>query len=396
MKKVTVVGLGYVGLPTAVHAGESGYIVSGFDLDKDKIISLNNGKSYIEDISNQRISNLLDKNLLKVFNKIEDIDSTDVFLVCVPTPLSSDRNPDLSYLEAASSAVSKVLKPGGLVIIESTVEPGTVRNFVIPILVKGSKLKLDDFLVAYSPERIDPGNQHWNLSNVPKLVSGFNSEALEKAISFYRLFVGNLFNCSSLEIAETAKLLENSFRFINISFVNELSMFCSKIGIEINEVISAAATKPYGFMPFYPGVGIGGHCIPVDPIYLSAKSKEIGAPSRFIDLADDINKNMPEYFVSKAEKKLGGIKGKKILVIGVAYKPNVADTRESPVKSLILGLRSKGATVFWHDELVKQWNFESSVGLENGYDLAILATPHSGIDLSKIGNTPFIDTRKSV
>jgi UDP-N-acetyl-D-glucosamine dehydrogenase len=250
-------------------------------------------------------------------------------------------------------------------------------------------------MVAYSPERIDPGNQKWNLSNVPKLVSGFDNKSLESAINFYKVFVGSLFSCTSLEIAETAKLLENSFRFINISFINELSMFCAKIGIEITEVINAAATKPYGFMPFYPSVGIGGHCIPVDPIYLSAKAKEIGLPSRFIDLADDINQKMPEYFAGKAEEKLGGLSGKKILVIGIAYKPNVADTRESSVKSLILGLRAKGATVFWHDDIVKNWNFENSVELEAGYDLAILATLHSGIDLSKIGITPLIDTRKS-
>ena len=202
--------------------------------------------------------------------------------------------------------------------------------------------------------------------------------------------------CESLEIAETAKLLENTFRLINISFINELAIFCQKLNIDINQVIKAAATKPYGFMPFYPSIGVGGHCIPVDPLYLANKAREIGAPTRFIDLADQINQEIPDYFVGRAEEKLGGLKGAKVLVVGVSYKPNVADVRETPVEALILGLKQKGAMVVWHDDLVKEWNSEKSVPLSSDFDLAIIATPHDYLDLTRLGNVPILNTRGSV
>jgi UDP-N-acetyl-D-glucosamine dehydrogenase len=213
-----------------------------------------------------------------------------------------------------------------LIILESTVEPGTTRNLLVPLLEEGSGLDANEFFVAFSPERIDPANKSWGIQNTPKLVSGLTDEACEKAINFYSKFIMNIVKCDSLEIAETSKLLENSFRLINISFINELSIFCQKLGIDVNAVISAAATKPYGFMPFYPSIGVGGHCIPVDPLYLANKAREIGAPTRFIDLADQINLEMPGYFVGRAEEKLGGLKAKKVLVIGVSYKANVTDT----------------------------------------------------------------------
>jgi UDP-N-acetyl-D-glucosamine dehydrogenase len=292
--------------------------------------------------------------------------------------------------------VGKRLKPDTLVIVESTIEPGTCRNVLLPILIKESGLNHGQFEMAYSPERIDPTNKDWSITNTPKLVAGLTERAAVNAKIFYEKFIDSIAMCSSLEIAETAKLLENSFRLVNISFINEISIFCQKIGIDVNEVIKAASTKPYGFMEFYPSVGVGGHCIPVDPIYLANAAKSVGVPTRFIDLADQINQEMPEYFVGRAEEKLGGLNGKKILVIGVSYKPNVADVRETPVETLINGLKQKSADVFWHDELVKEWNGEKSVALSSEYDLAIIATPHDYLDLMKLGDVPILNTRGSI
>jgi UDP-N-acetyl-D-glucosamine dehydrogenase len=296
----------------------------------------------------------------------------------------------------ATKNVGSNLKANTLVIVESTIEPGTCRNVILPILLKESELKLGDFDLAFSPERIDPTNKKWGISNTPKLVAGFTDDAAKRAGEFYGKFIEFITTCSSLEIAETAKLLENSFRLVNISFINELAIFCQKIGIDVSEVISAAATKPYGFMPFYPSVGVGGHCIPVDPIYLANAAKAVGAPSRLIELADQVNQEMPGYFVGRAEEKLGSLKAKKVLVVGVSYKPNVADVRESPVKALITGLDQKGAHVFWHDDLVKDWNGEESVALSSDFDLAILATPHDYLDLTKLGDVPILNTRGSI
>ena len=267
---------------------------------------------------------------------------------------------------------------------------------MIPILERESKLSRDEFLIEYSPERIDPLNYKWNIENTPKLVAGLNESSVNKAVEFYSSFIEKVEICSSLEVAETAKLLENSFRFINISFINEISMFCQKLGIDILDVINAASSKPYGFMPFYPSIGVGGHCIPVDPLYLTNMAREIGAPTRFIDLADQINQELPDHFVRRAEEKIGGLKGKKILIIGVSYKPNVADVRETPVEALIAGVKNKGAEVFWHDDLVKEWNGEKSVALSSDFDLAIIATPHDYIALSVLRNVPILDTRGSI
>jgi UDP-N-acetyl-D-glucosamine dehydrogenase len=249
--------------------------------------------------------------------------------------------------------------------------------------------------VAYSPERIDPANKKWKINNTPKLVAGLTEEASRKAKEFYSKFINQVDICDSLEVAETAKLLENSFRLVNISFINELAIFCQKIGIDINDVVKAAATKPYGFMPFYPSVGVGGHCIPVDPLYLASAAKEVGAPTRFIDLADQVNLEMPNYFVGRADEILGGLKDKKVLVVGVAYKPNVSDVRETPVASLIAGLEKSGASVSWHDDLVKIWNNQRSVPITDQFDLAIIATPHDYIQLDKLGKTPVLNTRGS-
>lgn len=393
---ITVLGLGYVGLPTAVNAASSGYLVSGFDVNQEKISVLKSGISYVEDVPNFRVKELILNGSLKVFSDLKEIPKTDIFLICVPTPLDSSKIPDLSILLNAVKHVGSLLKENNLVIIESTVAPGFVRESIIPLLESTSQLTRNNFFIAFSPERIDPGNIDWNFSNIPKLVSGYSEKSLELALDFYSKFVKTTVACSSIEIAETAKLLENSFRLINISFVNEMLVFCNEIGIDINEVINVAATKPYGFMPFYPGIGAGGHCIPVDPIYLSKKAEEVGKPIKLIELASKINVEMPEFFVKLAENYLKNLVGKKILVVGVAYKSNISDVRETPVESLIIRLKYKGAVVYWHDDLVKNWNGTSSEPLSSNFDLAILATPHDYLDLTKLGNVPILNTRGSI
>lgn len=393
---VCVIGLGYVGLPLAIAAAKSGYEVTGIDLDEIKVREINSGKSYIEDIDNNELSELVEAGKIKAESNYKSIENTEIIVVCVPTPLLENHLPDLSYLESVAKSIKGKLSEKSLLILESTVPPGTTRDFLAPLLEFDFKKPEKSFKLAFSPERIDPMNLKWTIKNTPKIVAGLTSEAKNLAIDFYSEFVDQVIECESIEVAETAKLLENTFRLINISFVNELSIFCHKLGININDVIKVASTKPYGFMPFYPGIGIGGHCIPVDPIFLSNVGKKIGASTRFIDLADQINQEMSSYFVGRSEEKLSGLNHKKVLVVGVAYKPNIADTRETPVKSLIVGLKQKGAKVFWHDELVKEWNGEKSVALSNEYDLAIIATPHDYLDLKKLGNVPILNTRGSI
>ena len=394
--QITVVGQGYVGLPLAIAASIAKYTVFGLDNNLEKITALTSGKSIIEDLSDKSIKLGIESNCYIPTTDSLVIKDSDVVLICVPTPLSEDHKPDLTALIGAVTTVGRNLKAGSLVIVESTIEPGTCRNILLPILIKESGLTESEFELSYSPERIDPTNKTWQINNTPKLVAGLTEAAANRAKDFYAKFIDSITICSSLEIAETAKLLENSFRLINISFINELATYCQKIGIDIAEVIAAAATKPYGFMPFYPSIGVGGHCIPVDPIYLANAAKAVGAPIRFIELADEINLSMPGYFVGRAEEKLAGLQNKKLLVIGLSYKPNVADVRESPVAALITGLKQNGADVSWHDDLVKEFNGEKSVALSNKYDLAILATPHDYLDLTKLGDVPILNTRGSI
>jgi UDP-N-acetyl-D-glucosamine dehydrogenase len=396
LKNICIVGQGYVGLPLSLAAAEAGYFVTGIDSDVEKVKKLNEFKTTIEEISELRIKSAINSGNYVIKDNADFDNETEVILVCVPTPLNEERNPDLAILMSAVKSIGKNLKPGMLVIIESTIQPGVTRNVVLPELMATSNLKSEDFLLAFSPERIDPMNTNWNVKNTPKLVAGLTPEAATKAKEFYSKFIDQVDVCDSLEVAETAKLLENSFRLVNISFINEVAMFCQKIGIDINDVIKAASTKPYGFMPFYPSVGVGGHCIPVDPLYLVEAANKVDAPTRFIELADEINLGMPTYFVDRASKILDGLQNKKILVIGVSYKPNVADVRETPVQALIAGLREQGAKVSWHDNLVQSWNGEASVDLSDSYDLAILATPHSYLDLKKLGKLQVLNTRSSL
>lgn len=395
-KKVAVIGQGYVGLPIALITCEAGYEVIGVDLDKTRVLDLKSGLSRIEDIADIKVKSAISSGKYRPTTDYEDAKDCKIFLICVPTPLSSGKSPDLTAVRSAAEQIAKIMSEGSLVIMESTVEPGTTRDFLLPILEKGSGLSRNQFFLSFSPERIDPTNRKWNLKNTPKIVSGYNRESEEQAVAFYSKFIDQLITVESLEVAETAKLLENSFRFINISFINEFSMFCNKLGLNVNHVISAASSKPYGFMPFYPSVGVGGHCIPVDPIYLANKARNIGHEPKFINLAARVNDEMPKYYARRAEQMLGGLKGKRILVVGVTYKPNVADVRETPVKELINSLVEKGAQVDWHDELVKSWDGKVSVELNSDYDLAILATKHDYIDLKKLGNLQILNTRSSI
>ena len=396
VEKIAVIGQGYVGLPLAITAAEAGFFVVGIDIDSEKVSLLSKGVSTVEDVSNERLLAQLQLKSYTVSTEFNLISEVEIILICVPTPLDSNQKPDLSYVKNSVKQIADHLKSDSLVILESTVEPGTTRNIIQPSLEKTSSLSPNTFHLAFSPERIDPTNKKWNLTTTPKIVAGMTTAATKRAVDFYSKFIETVIECSTIEVDEISKLLENTFRFINISFINEFSVFCNKLGIDVSEVIKAAATKPYGFMPFYPSIGVGGHCIPVDPLYLSNKAEEIGAPTRFIDLADQINQEMPGYFVGRAEEKLGGLKNKKVLVVGVSYKQNVADVRETPVSALINGLISKGARVSWHDDLVKEWNDEKSVDLKPGFDLAIIATPHAYMDFTKLGDTPILDTRGSI
>ena len=387
--KVSVIGQGYVGLPLALALANSGHNVSGIDLDQKLVEKIIAGKSPIIDISDQEISDALSSGSYSVSGECDSVTNSVVVVICVPTPLDTDHRPDLSFLRAATNSVAKNLQIGTLVVNESTVSPGTTRGLIKETLDKAGV----DFDLAYSPERIDPANKKWKVTNTPKLVAGLTPKATERAAAVYRTFVETVKAGSSPEVVETAKLLENSFRLVNISFINEIAQFCAALKIDVREVVDAAATKPYGFMPFYPSAGVGGHCIPVDPSYLVAKAKEIGAPTRFIDLANDVNRSLASYFAGIAAGILGGLQNKTILVVGIAYKPEVSDVRETPAAGLISELRSKGADVAWHDDLVKEWNGEKSALLSPNYDLVVLANPHSGTDLSVLTSAKVLNTR---
>ena len=393
--QISVIGQGYVGLPLALAICNAGYSTIGIDISVFRISELQSSKSGIEDISDNEIATALASGKYKPTTDYSEIRNSNVILICLPTPLTKNNLPDLSAVESSAKELSKYLQKDSLVILESTVEPGTTRDFFVPILEKSSGLSRDNFNVVFSPERIDPLNKNWNIKNTPKIVAGLTEKAKILGVDFYSKFIDTVVPVDSIEVAETAKLLENSFRLVNISFINEISIFCEKLGLEINDVVKAASTKPYGFMPFYPSIGAGGHCIPVDPIYLSNTANRLGVKSRFIDLATQVNNEMPEHVVRRAEEKLFGLKGKNILVVGVSYKSNVADVRETPVARLIEGLINKGANVSWHDDLVKEWNSEKSVTLSSDFDLAIIATPHDYLDLTKLGNVPNLNTRGS-
>lgn len=379
MSKVSVIGQGYVGLTLAIGAARSGHEIFGIDVNAELIDMLLMGKTDIPGLTKNEIKDLITNKKYKPTVDFSKVAESSIVIIAVPTPLNSNREPDLDYLNKASSEIANFVRPGTLIINESTSYPGTLRNFIKPLIENKAKF---DLLYASAPERIDPGNTQWTLSNTPRILGGLSNEAIDKAFNFYSSFCASVHIVSSPEVAEAAKLFENTFRQINIALANEFSVISSAIGFSTNEAIVAASTKPFGFMPFFPSIGVGGHCIPIDPSYLSYAANLVGVRANFIELANSTNLNMVEHVVEKIslylEKPLQNLK---IQIVGIAYKAGVSDLRESPALDLILKLRSRGANVIWNDPLVGEWNGEISSPIETSIDLGILINPFNLNDL---------------
>ena len=374
MSKVFIIGQGYVGLTVAKFAAAK-YTVIGFDSNEKLVDQLNAGKSHIEGISDDDISTLRGTGAYTATANAADLADCKIVVIAVPTPLKKDRTPDLRHIESACKTIAQFATGPLLIINESTSYPGTVRNLIKPTIDSLSS-KPFEHLYAISPERVDPGRTDWDQSNTPRLYSGLTKEAADKTKEFYSTFCNSLVEVSSPEVAEAAKLFENSFRQVNIALVNELAQISHALGISVRETLDAADTKPYGFMKFSPSAGVGGHCIPVDPSYLAHVAKGLGVPATFIERANLVNLEMPNYIIARVVKDNGGsLKGKKVQVIGVSYKSNIADTRETPAEIMIESLKAAGAIVSWHDPLVKTWNGTDSAPL-GGSDIAIVVTKH--------------------
>jgi UDP-N-acetyl-D-glucosamine dehydrogenase len=398
---IGIVGLGYVGLPLAVAFAEAGQRVVGVDTNPDRVAQLRAGESYIEDIPSEQLQAVSSR--IEATTRAARLGLCDAIIICVPTPLTANREPDLGPLLGASQVVSDVLQAGQLVILESTTYPGTTRERVLPILEETGLVAGRDFHLAFSPERVDPGNETHSLHNTPKILGGLTPTCRDRAEAVYGLVCEQVVPVSTPEIAEMAKLLENIFRSVNIALVNELARLADRMNIDIHEVIDAAATKPFGFMRFDPGPGMGGHCLPVDPFYLSWKARELDFATEFIELAGKVNQTQPYFCVEQAERALNdqgkAVKGSKIAVLGVAYKPGVGDIRESPSLKIIDRLQALGAEVAYHDPYVPELK---SFGLRNteldqalaGADIALIVTAHPGIDHDIIAaSTPTVDFR---
>jgi UDP-N-acetyl-D-glucosamine dehydrogenase len=367
-----------VGLTIAAGAAGAGHSVFGFDVNPALVDQLNAGKSHIEGIADTDLGRFIASGLYAASTVSSALDGSDVIVIAVPTPLDAQRNPDLSYVHAAVELIATHVKSPALVINESTSYPGTLRNEI------AARISGVDHLYASSPERVDPGNTDWGTKNTPRLIGGLTSAAVVKAREFYGSFCDSIIEVSSPEVAESAKIFENTFRQVNIALVNEFAQISDALGISSREVIEAAATKPYGFMAFNPGPGVGGHCIPVDPSYLAHVANQVGVPATFIKRANEVNLAMPAYVVKRVIAGSGGsIKGKRVVLVGVSYKSNVADTRETPAAAVIDLLREQGATVTWHDDLVATWRGESSSPM-TGADIAVVVTKHDGVDLAAI------------
>jgi len=380
--KVAIIGQGYVGLTIASFAAEH-FDVVGFDSNQKIVDQLNSGTSHIEGVESNLLAKWIKSGSYRASTKGSDIQGSELIVIAVPTPLNEERKPDLRYIEAACKTIAQNVSTSVLVINESTSFPGTLRNFIKSTIEKFSSTQVDH-LYAISPERVDPGRTDFNQKNTPRLYAGLTTEASEKTREFYSKFCNNLVEVSSPEVAEAAKLFENTFRQVNIALVNEFAQIAHSLGISVYETLDAANTKPYGFMKFTPSAGVGGHCIPVDPTYLAVVAEEHGAPATFIRRANEVNLEMPEYIVRRvAEDNGGNLQGKNVLVVGVAYKPNVADVRETAAELVIQHLRSQGAVVSWHDEVVGNWKGESSAPL-NGADIAVVVTKHDSVDEKKI------------
>lgn len=414
---VGVVGLGYVGLPLLAEFAGRGFQATGFEVDENKAAQINSGESYIGDVQSSLVKELVEKKRLRATTNFDHLKECDAVIICVPTPLRKTKEPDVSYILAAAEEITKRLHHGQLIVLESTTYPGTTDEVLLPMFQQ-TGLNLDeDFLLAFSPERVDPGNPQFHTHNIPKVVGGVTSDSTEAAASLYSQIVKEVHAVSSARVAETAKLLENTFRAVNIGMANEMARLCYALNIDTWEVIRAAATKPFGFMPFYPGPGIGGHCIPLDPHYLSWKARQHGFDSRFIGLAEEVNSRMPEHVVQLVSDGLNderkAMNGARILLLGVAYKKDIDDVRESPALSIIDRLRAKGADVRYHDPFVQEIRFDDAHTEGSGEplwsapltddevgksDCVIIITDHSGIDYSRITQVAslVVDTRNAL
>ena len=414
---IGVIGLGYVGLPLIVEFGLKGFRGIGFEVDTRKADEINAGRSYIVDVPDENVQKCVDGGVLSATTDFSKLSECDVIIICVPTPLRKTKDPDMSYILSAGDEIQKYMRKGQLMILESTTYPGTTDEVLQPMLEeKGFKLD-EDFLLAFSPERVDPGNPQFQTHNIPKVVGGVSKDSTEVASFLYSQIVDTVHSVSSARVAEACKLWENTFRAINIGMANEMAKVCNALGIDSWEVVRAAATKPFGFMPFYPGPGIGGHCIPLDPHYLSWKARQHGFDSQFISLAEQINSGMPAYVVKLVSTALNDVKkavnGSKVLVLGVAYKKDIDDMRESPALSIIDLLRSIGAEITYHDPFVPEVAFDHAYTIGDGdplynteltddliknSDCVIICTDHSTVDYHRVCELAplIVDTRNAL
>lgn len=379
---LAIIGQGYVGLPLAMAAIDAGWTVIGIDNFEAKVSQINSGSSPVEDISDEQLQSAIAKGAYRATTDFSAVSEASVITICVPTPLDEKREPDLALLRSAAKGIAPYVTNETLVVSESTSYPGTLRDVIIPIIYELKPQESQNLYFASAPERVNPGDPIWNQKNTPRLVGAIDAASKTRALAFYESICDAAVSVSTPEVAEAAKLLENTFRLVNIALINEFTQLCSANGINVHEVIDAASSKPYGFMPFRPGVGVGGHCIPVDPLYLTWWARQSGVQAKFVESADSINHEMPKYVAERAlaliEKKTNS---PRVLILGVAYKPGVADVRETPATELRNYLISKGANVAWHDPLVSQWEGSKSVDLGWDCDVAILATKQPGMDL---------------
>lgn len=396
--QVCVLGLGYAGLPLAAEFARVGFRVTGIDLNPTKCAAINDGRSYIGDVSSESVAELVESGHLRATDDYAAVEDADAVFICVPTPLGKAKDPDISYIVAAADDLAQHTHPGMLVVLESTTYPGTTEEILLPRIVGDRYQVGQDLFVAFSPERVDPGNRRFNVRNTPKVVGGVTEACLEVATALYETALDTVVTVSSPAVAELTKILENTFRAVNIGLVNELAMICRRLGIDVWEVIEAASTKPFGFMPFYPGPGLGGHCIPVDPLYLTWKMRSLGSRTRFIELADTVNSGMPEYVVGRIADALNDegkpIRNARILVLGVTYKKDVEDLRESPALTIIDELRKRGAQVAYNDPHAPELRLRSGYTLRSASltqemlewtDLVLVHTAHAGYDWGWVG-----------
>ena len=396
--KICILGLGYVGLPLAVQFAKSGYFVYGLDNNVSRISNLRTGKEYIVDISSEEVLKLIKNKKFLPTGRKEILGDSDVVIICVPTPLRKVKVPDISYVVKASKVIKNHLRAGQLIILESTSFPSTTRKVILPELNKTKLREGKDFFLCFAPERINPGDKKYTLAKIPKVVGGISVKSSELAKNLYSKIIKEVFIASNPEVAESAKLLENTFRLVNIALVNEFAILAKKLGIDVWEVISLAKTKPFGFMPFWPGPGVGGHCIPDDPIYLSWRAKKVGFKTKMIDLASQLNHFMPKYIVARVQevlnKKKISLRGAKILILGVTYKKDVKDLRESPALDIIELFQKKGAKVRYYDPLIPYLRLNdinlkrNAIGVSDlkKQDCVVIITDHTGVDYEKIRN----------